>query len=138
MNRKPDPYGRKATRPYHIPLKGWWQVAQRVWTESSRDNLSVVAAGCAFYALFAVFPALSALIALYGLTADPATVEQQFGMLSSVLPPQAYQMVIEQIGRLAETPSTIARLGIGGQPVPCAVERQQSDPGHVRRAQHRL
>lgn len=59
MNRKPDPYGRNSTRPYHIPLKGWWQVAQRVWTESSRDNLSVVAAGCAFFALFAIFPALS-------------------------------------------------------------------------------
>ena len=71
--------------------------AQRVWIESGRDNLSVVAAGCAFYALFAVFPALSALIALYGLTADPATVEQQFDMLSSVLPPQAYDIVIEQI-----------------------------------------
>jgi membrane protein len=105
MNLTPDPYGREATRPYRIPLKGLWQVAQRVWIESSRDNLSVVAAGCAFYALFAVFPALSALVALYGLTADPATVEQQFGMLSSVLPPQAYEIVIEQIGRLAETPS---------------------------------
>ncbi len=105
MSRKPDPYGREATRPHHIPLKGWWQVAQRVWSESARDNLSVVAAGCAFYALFAVFPALSALIALYGLTADPATVDVQFGMLSSVLPQQAYEIVIEQIGRLAETSS---------------------------------
>ena len=105
MSRKPDPYGRDATRPHRIPLKGWWQVAQRVWTESARDNLSVVAAGCAFYALFAVFPALSALIALYGLTADPATVELQFGMLASVLPPQAYQIVIDQIRRVAETPS---------------------------------
>jgi membrane protein len=105
MSRKPDPYGREATRPYLIPLKGWWQVAQRVWRESSRDNLSVVSAGCAFYALFAVFPALSALIALYGLTADPATVELQFGMLKSVLPEQAYQIVIEQIRRLAETSS---------------------------------
>ena len=46
MNRKPDPYGRDATRPFQIPLKGWWQVAQRVWSESNRDNLSVVAAGC--------------------------------------------------------------------------------------------
>jgi len=101
MNRKPDPYGRDATRPYHIPLKGWWQVAQRVWTESSRDNLSVVAAGCAFFALFAVFPALSALISLYGMTADPATVEQQFGMLASVLPTQAYDIVIEQIHRIS-------------------------------------
>ena len=103
MNRKPDPYGRDATRPYHIPLKGWWQVAQRVWSESNRDNLSVVAAGCAFFALFAIFPALSALISLYGLTADPATVEQQFRMLSSVLPTQAFDIVIEQIHRISET-----------------------------------
>jgi membrane protein len=102
MSRKPDPYGRDATRPYHIPLKGWWQVAQRVWSESARDNLSVVAAGCAFYALFAIFPALTALIAVYGLTADPATVERQFGMLASVLPAQAYDVLIEQIRRIAE------------------------------------
>jgi membrane protein len=105
MSRKPDPYGRNATRPYRIPLKGWWQIAQRVWSESARDNLSVVAAGCAFYALFAVFPALSALIALYGLTADPVSVDRQFDMLSFVLPPQAYDMVIEQIRRVAETSS---------------------------------
>jgi membrane protein len=101
MNRTPDPYGRDATRPLLIPLKGWWQVAQRVWIESGRDNLSVVAAGCAFYALFAVFPALSALIAIYGLTADPASAEQQFDMLASVLPQQAYDIVVEQIRRLA-------------------------------------
>ena len=98
---KPDPYGRDATWPYQIPLKGWWQVAQRVWSESNRDNLSVVAAGCAFFALAAIFPALSALISLYGLTADPATVELQFRMLGSVLPTQAYDMVIEQIHRIS-------------------------------------
>ncbi len=103
MSRKRDPYGRDAKRPYHIPLKGWRQVAHRVWIESSRDNLTVVAAGCAFYALFAIFPALSALISLYGLTANPATVEQQFGMLASVLPAQAYDIVIEQIRRIADT-----------------------------------
>jgi membrane protein len=101
MNHEPDPYGRDATRPYQIPLKGWWQVSQRVWSESNRDNLSVVAAGCAFFALFAIFPALSALISLYGLTADPAIVEKQFGMLNSVLPTQAYDMVIEQIHRIS-------------------------------------
>ena len=104
MKHKPDPYGRDATRPYQIPLKGWWQVAQRVWSESNRDNLSVVAAGCAFFALFAIFPALSALISLYGLTADPVTVEQQFGMLDSVLPAQAYDIVIDQIHRISAAP----------------------------------
>ena len=58
--------------------------------------------GCAFFALAAIFPALSALIALYGLTADPATVEQHFRILSSILPPQAYDIVIEQIHRLSD------------------------------------
>jgi membrane protein len=103
MERKPDRFGRDALQPLDIPLRGWWQVAERVFTESSRDNLSVVAAGCAFYALFAIFPAISALISLYGLVADPANVEQSFGMLGYVLPQQAYDIVIEQIRRMAET-----------------------------------
>ena len=101
MNRKPDPYGRDAKLPYQIPLKGWGQVAQRVWTESNRDNLSVVAAGCAFFALLAIFPVLSAIISIYGLTADPNTVEEHFAMLRSVLPPQASDIVMEQIHRVA-------------------------------------
>lgn len=103
MNRNPDTVGRQATRPYHIPLKGWWRIVQRVAVKASRDNLSVVSAGCAFYALFAIFPALTASISLYGLTADAATVERQFGILQTVLPPQAYEIVIGQIRRIAET-----------------------------------
>ena len=78
MEGKSDPFGRDAIRPLDIPVRGWWQVAERVLSESSRDNLSVVAAGCAFYALFAIFPVLSALISLYGLVADPANIEQSF------------------------------------------------------------
>ena len=109
MNRKADPYGRDARRPYQIPLKGWRQVAERVWTESGRDNLSVVAAGCAFFALLAIFPVLSALVSIYGLTANPDTVEQHFGMLRSVLPPQASDIVMAQIHRIAAASS--GRLG---------------------------
>ena len=143
MNRKPDPYGRDATRPYHIPLKGWWQVAQRVWSESDRDNLSVVAAGCAFFALFAIFPALSALISLYGLTADPATLEQHFRMLSSVLPTQAYDIVIEQIHRISAAPggtlgwSLVVSLGLalwsanaGTQAMMAAMNIAYEEPEH--------
>ena len=103
MNRKPDSTGRQATRPYHIPLKGWWQIVQRVAKKAGRDNLSVVSAGCAFYALFAIFPALTASISLYGITANAATVERQFGMLETVLPLQAYEIVIDQIRRIAQT-----------------------------------
>jgi len=113
MTGKADPYGRDAARPYHIPLKGWRQVAERVWAESSRDNLSVIAAGCAFYALFAIFPGLSALISLYGLTADPITIEQQLGGLASVLPGEAYNLVIEQVHRLAEASGKLLGWSLG-------------------------
>jgi membrane protein len=102
MKQDPDPFGRDATQPLLIPSRGWWQVVERVYSESVRDNLSVVAAGCAFYALLAIFPALSALISLYGLAADPANVAQNFGMLAYVLPNQAYDIVIDQIRRVAE------------------------------------
>jgi len=103
MSRKRDPYGRDARRPYHIPLKGWGQIAQRVVSKSSSDNLSVVSAGCAFYALFAIFPALTATISLFGLMTDPASVERQFSTLEYLLPEQAYQIFIDQIRRIAET-----------------------------------
>ena len=103
MIRTPDPYGREAAHPLEIPLKGWLQVVHRVSTESIRDNLSVIAAGCAFFAVFALFPALSALFLLYGLTVDPAAIEPQFGVLALVLPPQAYQMIVHETKLIAET-----------------------------------
>ncbi len=113
MNRKPDPLGRDATRAYHIPLKGWWQIVEDVVSKAASDSLSVVSAGCAFYALFAIFPALTAAIALYGLTTDPATVERQFSMLKDVLPPQGYEIVIDQIRRIAETSGQTLGWGFG-------------------------
>src|SRR5262249_30870542 len=41
-------------------------------------------------------------ISLYGLTADPTTIEQQVGGFASVLPAEAYNLVIVQVHRLAE------------------------------------
>ena len=73
-------------------------MAQRVWIEAGRDNLTVVSAGCAFCALFAIFPALSAL------TTAPATVENQLSMLPAVLPTEAYD-IASQIRTLAESPN---------------------------------
>ena len=137
MNRNPDPLGRDATRPYHIPLKGWWHIAKDVVSKVAGDNLSVVSAGCAFYALFAIFPALTAAIALYGLTTDPATVERQFSMLKEVLPPQGYEIVIDQIRRIAETSGQTLGWGFGVS-LHCAVERQSRHPSYVLRAKHRL
>ncbi len=100
-----DPFGRDARYPHQIPLRGWVQIFQRVAREAARDNLSVISAGCAFYALFAIFPMLSALISLYGLMASPDTVSQHFGILDTILPNEAYAIVEQQITRIAAASS---------------------------------
>jgi membrane protein len=42
--------GRRATQPSDIPWRGWRQVIRRTYLEIISDRISLVAAGCAFYA----------------------------------------------------------------------------------------
>ena len=103
--------GREATSPAGIPKRGWRDVALRVKERISRDRLSIIAAGVAFYALMAVFPALAALVAIYGLVFDPQQVSAQVAWLGSVLPKEAADILVGQLKDLVQTDSTA--LGIG-------------------------
>jgi membrane protein len=103
--------GRLAARPGEIPWPGWKAVLRRVGAEMITDRVSLVAAGCAFYATLALFPAISMLISIYGLAFDPSTVEPQLGVLRDLLPPAAYTLIADRVHLLVtRRPST---LGIG-------------------------
>jgi membrane protein len=93
--------GREAERPQEIPARGWLDVAMRVREEIGRDNASLVAAGLALYALLAVFPALAAIVSLYGLFASPAEIAAQVQSLSGVLPEQASNILRNALHNLA-------------------------------------
>lgn len=103
--------GREASVPEEIPARGWKDILWRLKGQISKDRLSIVAAGVAFYALMAVFPALIALVGLYGLAFDPQQVEQQVAALSGMLPPQAAEILLGQLQDLTTTSGTA--LGIG-------------------------
>jgi membrane protein len=94
MSRKSDLYGRDAQRPYHIPLRGWWQVAQRVGVKALATTFLWWPRGVL---------SMRSLASFRRYTADPSTVEQQFNILASVLPAQAYDIIIQQIRRIAES-----------------------------------
>jgi membrane protein len=64
------------------------------------DKVSIVAAGCAFYATLALFPAISMLVFLYGLLFDPVTVEPQLSHLRQILPPPVYMLIDERVHEL--------------------------------------
>ena len=75
------------------------------------DNLSGLAAGVAFYALLSIFPALTAMVSLYGLVADPNLVERQVTAIQGLLPPEAVKLVATWLHTLVRGPPV--RFGIG-------------------------
>ncbi len=75
------------------------------------DNLPLVAAGLAYYAMLALVPGLIALVSTYGLAFDPADVRQQIADLSDILPSEARELVLTQLNNLVDAPT--AGLGIG-------------------------
>ena len=72
-----DAAGREAERPSEIPPRGWFAALKRVKAEVKDDNVSLLAAGVAFYAMLAIFPAIIALVTIYGMVADPNQIESQ-------------------------------------------------------------
>jgi hypothetical protein len=79
-------HGRHAKAPWQIPWKGWKDIFWRTYQQIGEDRLLAVAAGVVFYGLLAVFPAVTALVSLYGLFASPAAISDQLALLSGILP----------------------------------------------------
>jgi membrane protein len=63
--------GRLASSRTEIPPRGWKDVLIRVYNNIGEDRVFLVGAGVTFYCLLAIFPAVAAIVALYGLFADP-------------------------------------------------------------------
>jgi membrane protein len=103
--------GRSAEQPSQVPLRGWWSILKRVVTESNQDRVLTEAAGITFYALLSIFPALTALVSIYGLFSDPHTVAQQLNTLSGFVPAGGMTIIDEQLKRL--TSGEPAALGFG-------------------------
>ena len=103
--------GRDAAAPSEIPARGWWAIAKRVAGNVSEHRLLTEAAGITFYALLALFPALAALVSIYGLFANPATISDQLTAVSGVVPSGGMQIITDQVHSLASNASTA--LGFG-------------------------
>lgn len=106
-----DRHGRDATRPSEIPARGWWEILKRTASQVSDDRVLTEAAGITFFALLALFPAIGAMISIYGLFADPATISEHLSAVSVVVPDGGMQIIDEQVKRIVSKGD--ASLGIG-------------------------
>lgn len=92
--------GRDAKAPTDMPSAGWFDILTRTQRQLTEDNLTIVAAGIGFYGFVAVVPALAALVAIYGLIADPAQVTNQLAAMADIVPDEAMPLLREQMLRI--------------------------------------
>jgi membrane protein len=85
-----------ARSPRAIPMRGWKDIFLRVWREMGTDHVGLIGAGVAFYGLLALFPAITALMAVAGLLFDSSQVTAQIETLSAIVPPAAADIIIQQ------------------------------------------
>ena len=107
-----DRAGRGATRPTDIPARGWIAVLKRVRAEFRADNVTLLAAGVAFYAMLALFPAIIAVVIVYSLVADPTQVADQLGSFARSLPSGSGDLLIDQLRTAAASQSKGLTIGL--------------------------
>src|SRR5919198_6421029 len=84
-------------------VTGWKDVVLRVRAQVRDDNVPLLSAGVAFYPMLSIFPALIAVISIYGLVAEPQTARAQVQKLAGVIPKEARGTPVGQVE--APTPS---------------------------------
>jgi membrane protein len=93
--------GGQTQTPSLIPGRGWKDVLLRVFRGISEDRIMLIGAGVTYYAILALFPGIGAIVAIYGLFADPSSIAAHLDTLSGVAPAGAVGVLRDQLMRLA-------------------------------------
>jgi hypothetical protein len=76
-----------------------------VYANIGEHRILSLAAGVTYYSILAIFPALAALVAIYGLFSDPVGIAKHLDELSGVVPSGAIDVAREQLTRLSSKSS---------------------------------
>lgn len=106
--------GRDAEAPQDIPAKGLRDVFWRVVNAIMADRVTLIAAGVTYFMLLSLFPALGALVALYGFVADPTAIMAHIGFLAGVFPPGSFDLIMNQLTSLTQQATSTRSLAFFG------------------------
>ena len=97
---------------FAAPAGGWMVMARRTWAEAGDDNISLIAAGAAFYVFAAIVPLLAAIVLSYGLFADAQTVDANIRALFGVLPRDAASLIGDQLAQVTRSSGSAKGWGL--------------------------
>ena len=93
--------GRSAATLAEISAQGWKDILLRVYANISKHRIMALAAGMTYYSILAIFPAIAALVAIYGLFSDPSMIAKHLDQLGGFLPGGAIDVARDQLTRVA-------------------------------------
>ncbi len=120
------------------------QIAHAVWNALDERHVGLIAAGVAFYSMFAIFPGMAATIALWGVFSDPSVVQLALSKVHGLIPDEAYRLMETQLRALIGAHSrgwrwaTLLPLAIALYSVHSAVSALISSLNAVQARRHRV
>ncbi|WP_303342524.1 YihY/virulence factor BrkB family protein [Paracoccus sp. (in: a-proteobacteria)] len=82
-------------------MLNWFRETRTFWgaviERMDKTHMSLIAAGVAFYAMFAVFPGIGAIVALWSLWFDPTIVLTYLAVAHEFMPEGAQEIVDDQV-----------------------------------------
>jgi membrane protein len=97
---EPGDRGRSADRPSEMSPRGWKDILLRTYKSISSDRVFSLSAGVTYYILLSLFPALTALVSIFGLFGDTAVIKQQVDSLALIIPGGGLDIIHQQLDRL--------------------------------------
>lgn len=91
--------------PWQLSRASWMEIARRVLREVGKDRVTSVSAGVTFFGILALFPALTALVSIYGLFFDTDTIVGHIALLQRFLPEGAVGLIRDQITDIVSAPT---------------------------------
>lgn len=79
-------------------------VSVALWRIAGEKHLGLIAAGVAFFGIFGLFPGIAAVIAVFGLLADPVLIAGQMQLMADIIPQDALDLLTLQVDRLVLAP----------------------------------
>ncbi|WP_235512327.1 MULTISPECIES: YihY/virulence factor BrkB family protein [unclassified Sphingomonas] len=104
--------GSQSAHPWAHPWSAWRAILIRVYTMVGYHNLTLMAAGVAFYAFLSFVPLLGAIVMTYGLVADPSTVSRHMETIFELVPADAARLISDQLIAVVTTASSQAGFGL--------------------------
>ncbi len=87
-------------------IRDLWSFWSAIFERMDKIHMGLIAAGVAFYAMFAVFPGLAAIIALWSLWFDPTVIMAYVDVAHEFLPEGAAKLIDGQVRSLTSAENT--------------------------------